>query len=115
MLAYGHYDVQPALLEDGWNTPPFEAYSRQDEVTFSRKRTTDDKGPVIGWLKQVTEAYNELKWELPVNLVVCFEGMEESGSLIKELTGREAKQYFNKVDTVAYFRHLLALVLVNLC
>ena len=24
VLVYGHYDVVPAALEDGWKTPPFE-------------------------------------------------------------------------------------------
>lgn len=40
----------------------------------------DDKGPVLGWL-WVVEAYQKLGLELPVNLKICFEGMEESGSL----------------------------------
>src|SRR5690349_6216050 len=24
ILIYGHYDVQPAVIEDGWNNDPFE-------------------------------------------------------------------------------------------
>ena len=100
VLVYGHYDVQPALKEDGWNTEPFEMYHDEAKEILFGRGTTDDKGPVIGWLN-VIEAHNELKWELPVNLVVCFEGMEESGSLgLEELIAKEAKQYFSKVDTV---------------
>lgn len=100
VLVYGHYDVQPALLEDGWNTPPFElTHDKAKDILYGRG-STDDKGPVMGWLN-VVEAHNALKWELPVNLVVCFEGMEESGSLgLDGLIGREASNYFNKVDTV---------------
>ena len=50
----------------------------------------------MGWLN-VIEAHNKLGWELPVNLVVCFEGMEESGSLgLDELVAKEAQNYFKK-------------------
>lgn len=100
VLVYGHYDVQPALLEDGWNTDPFTlVHDEVKQILFGRG-STDDKGPVMGWLN-VVEAHNALGWELPVNLVCCFEGMEESGSLgLDELIAQEAKEYFKGVDTV---------------
>ncbi|CAK9682526.1 unnamed protein product [Candida parapsilosis] len=100
VLVYGHYDVQPALKEDGWGTEPFTMhYDKTKEILYGRG-STDDKGPVMGWLN-VVEAHNKLGWELPVNLVVCFEGMEESGSLgLDELVAKEAKQYFKNVDQV---------------
>ncbi|CAK7903300.1 cys-Gly metallodipeptidase Dug1p [[Candida] anglica] len=100
VLVYGHYDVQPALKEDGWSTDPFTMYHDTTKDILYGRGSTDDKGPVLGWLN-VIQAHNELKWELPVNLVVCFEGMEESGSLgLDELIAAEAKNYFNGVDTV---------------
>lgn len=37
-------------------------------------------GPVLGWL-WVIEACRQLKVELPVNIKMVFEGMEESGSI----------------------------------
>ncbi|PYD83801.1 peptidase M20, partial [Pseudomonas syringae pv. pisi] len=100
VLVYGHYDVQPAGLEDGWSSEPFELkHDEQADILYGRG-STDDKGPVMGWLN-VVEAHNALGWELPVNLVVCFEGMEESGSLgLDELVAKEAKQYFKGVDAV---------------
>ncbi|KAG7664781.1 dug1 [[Candida] subhashii] len=100
VLVYGHYDVQPALKEDGWSTEPFTMYhDEKNDILFGRG-TTDDKGPVLGWLN-VIEAHNKLGWELPVNLVVCFEGMEESGSLgLDELVAKEAKEYFKDVKQV---------------
>ncbi|KAF3985975.1 hypothetical protein FT663_05078 [Candidozyma haemuli var. vulneris] len=100
VLVYGHYDVQPAGLEDGWASEPFEMrHDEQNDILYGRG-STDDKGPVMGWLN-VIEAHNALGLELPVNLVVCFEGMEESGSLgLEDLIAREAKQYFNGVDAV---------------
>lgn len=100
VLVYGHYDVQPALKEDGWDTDPFDMFYNEKKGILFGRGTTDDKGPVIGWLN-VVEAHNELKWELPVNLIVCFEGMEESGSLgLDGLIAKEASEYFSKVDTV---------------
>ncbi|ODV85460.1 hypothetical protein CANARDRAFT_28257 [[Candida] arabinofermentans NRRL YB-2248] len=98
LLIYGHYDVQPALIEDGWNTDPFKLIEVNDKL-YGRG-STDDKGPVIGWLNSI-EAHKNLGIELPVNLVCCFEGMEESGSIgLDELVAAEANAYFKGVDTV---------------
>lgn len=100
VLVYGHYDVQPALKEDGWATDPFTLYHDTAADILYGRGSTDDKGPVLGWLN-VVEAHNALGWDLPVNLVVCFEGMEESGSLgLDGLIEKEAKAYFKTVDTV---------------
>ncbi|KAI5958522.1 dug1 [Candida pseudojiufengensis] len=100
VLVYGHYDVQPALKEDGWSYDPFKlTIDEKNQILYGRG-STDDKGPVLGWLN-VIEAHNKLGWELPVNLIVCFEGMEESGSLgLDELVAKEANAYFKGVDQV---------------
>ena len=98
VLIYGHYDVQPALLEDGWDSDPFTLIEKDGKL-FGRG-STDDKGPVMGWLNSI-EAHRELGLELPVNIVFCFEGMEESGSLgLDELVEREANDYFKNVSSV---------------
>lgn len=100
VLVYGHYDVQPALKEDGWSTEPFELHHDEAAEILYGRGTTDDKGPVMGWLN-VVEAHNALGWELPINLVCCFEGMEESGSLgFDRFVAKEAQRYFKSVDTV---------------
>lgn len=39
---YGHLDVQPALLEDGWNTEPFKLVEINGKL-YGRG-STDDKG-----------------------------------------------------------------------
>ena len=67
LLVYGHYDVQPALLEDGWKYPPFEL-TRDPEGSgkLYGRGSTDDKGPVLGWLN-VLEAHQKLGLELPVS------------------------------------------------
>ena len=98
VLVYGHYDVQPAALSDGWNTEPFKLVEK-DGVLYGRG-SSDDKGPVVCWLNSI-QAHKELGLELPVNLITCFEGMEESGSLgLDGLIAQEAQGYFKGVDAV---------------
>lgn len=98
ILIYGHYDVQPAQLEDGWNSDPFTLVEK-DDALYGRG-STDDKGPVVCWLN-ILQAHKELGIDIPVNLVFCFEGMEESGSLgLEELIEKEKDAYFKGVDAV---------------
>jgi nonspecific dipeptidase len=88
LLAYGHMDVQPAYKSDGWDTEPFELTEIAGKL-FGRG-ATDDKGPLISWL-WVVKAYKELNMELPVNLKLCLEGMEEMGSIgLEEVVHKEA-------------------------
>lgn len=99
LLVYGHYDVQPALLEDGWSTQPFEL-SLDDKGRMYGRGSTDDKGPLLGWLNTI-EAHQKAGIDLPVNLVMCFEGMEENGSEgLDDFIAAEAKKYFKDVDAV---------------
>ncbi|XP_061438055.1 cytosolic non-specific dipeptidase-like [Lethenteron reissneri] len=58
VLIYGHLDVQPARLDDGWDTEPF-TLTEKDGKLYGRG-STDDKGPVLGWLN-VIEAFQNLK------------------------------------------------------
>ncbi|KAJ2785229.1 hypothetical protein H4R18_000680 [Coemansia javaensis] len=96
---YGHYDVQPALVEDGWETDPFTLVERADGRLVGRG-ATDDKGPVLGWLL-CAETHKQLGIELPVNLKFCFEGMEESGSEgLDEIIIAEADKWFKGTDVV---------------
>lgn len=78
ILVYGHYDVQPANLSDGWATEPFELTVDGKGRMYGRG-STDDKGPVLGWLN-VIESHKKAGIDFPVNLLMCFEGMEEYGS-----------------------------------
>ncbi|EME46136.1 hypothetical protein DOTSEDRAFT_42707 [Dothistroma septosporum NZE10] len=78
ILVYGHYDVQPAGKEDGWATEPFQL-SIDDKGRMYGRGSTDDKGPVLGWVNAI-EAHQKAGIDFPVNLLMCFEGMEEYGS-----------------------------------
>ena len=101
ILLYGHYDVQPALKEDGWATEPF-TLSVDDDGRMYGRGSTDDKGPVLGWLNAI-HAHREAGIELPVNLLMCFEGMEEYGSIgLDDFIEKEAKPggFFASADAV---------------
>ncbi|KAI9858431.1 MAG: Cys-Gly metallodipeptidase [Vezdaea acicularis] len=99
ILVYGHYDVQPALKEDGWATDPFELTVDEKGRMYGRG-STDDKGPVLGWLNAI-EAHKKAGIEFPVNLLMCFEGMEEYGSEgLDDFINAEAKKFFADTDAV---------------
>ncbi|KAI1285545.1 Cytosolic non-specific dipeptidase [Halotydeus destructor] len=96
ILVYGHLDVQPAAQSDGWDTDPF-VLTEKDEKLFGRG-STDDKGPALGWLIAV-EAYQKNKFDIPVNIKFCLEGMEESGSEgLDELIALRKEDFFQGVD-----------------
>lgn len=100
MLVYGHYDVQPASLSDGWKHEPFQFTHEKETGRLYGRGSTDDKGPIMGWINAI-QAFQETKTELPVNLRFCFEGMEESGSEgLEQLVIKEAKGEFADVDAV---------------
>jgi Cys-Gly metallodipeptidase DUG1 len=99
ILVYGHYDVQPAGKEDGWATEPFELTVDNKGRMFGRG-STDDKGPVLGWLNAI-EAHKKAGMDFPVNLLMCFEGMEEYGSEgLDDFINAEAKKFFADADAV---------------
>ncbi len=76
VLVYGHYDVVPASLEDGWNTPPFEPAVKDGKV-YARG-ATDDKGQLFIHVKAL-ESYLQTG-AAPVNVKFLLEGEEEVSS-----------------------------------
>ncbi len=57
------YIVQPAAKEDGWDTEPFVLTTSKDGTKLFGRGSTDDKGPVLGWLHTI-EAYQQTGLEL---------------------------------------------------
>ncbi|KAM4630056.1 cytosolic non-specific dipeptidase isoform 1-T2 [Polymixia lowei] len=95
---YGHLDVQPANIDDGWDTEPFTLVEKDGKL-YGRG-STDDKGPVLAWFNCI-EAYQKLQQELPINIKFCFEGMEESGSEgLDELIFARKDTFLKDVDYV---------------
>jgi len=77
VLAYGHYDVQPAEPLDLWESAPFEPSVRSGKI-FARG-SVDDKGQLFLHVKAL-EALLRTRGKLPVNVVLLIEGEEEVGS-----------------------------------
>ncbi len=83
VLFYGHYDVQPAMLADGWDHEPFDPIEK-DGFLYARG-ASDDKGQFLIHLKAV-ESILKSTGTLPVNVKFIIEGEEESG-------GESIKEY----------------------
>lgn len=77
VLVYGHYDVQPAAMEDGWHSDPFEPVERDGRI-YARG-STDDKGQAFAQVK-AAEALLANGGKPPVNLKYLIEGEEEIGT-----------------------------------
>ena len=76
VMIYGHYDVQPADPLELWQTPPFEATVRGENL-YARG-SADMKGQVLASLKAVEAVMNS--GDMPANLKWLIEGEEEIGS-----------------------------------
>jgi acetylornithine deacetylase/succinyl-diaminopimelate desuccinylase-like protein len=79
VLVYGHHDVQPAALADGWDCEPFEPVERDGRI-FGRG-ASDDKGQVLFHalgLRACLAAGGA--GAPPVSITMLIEGEEESGS-----------------------------------
>lgn len=75
-LFYGHYDVQPADVAEGWNTDPWEPVIENGRV-YARG-AQDNKGQVWASLQSI-KACIDSGVPLP-DLKIVLEGQEESGS-----------------------------------
>ncbi len=79
VLVYGHHDVQPAALADGWDYEPFQPYERDGKI-FGRG-ASDDKGQVLFHVLGARAAVAASGGQAPpVSLTLLIEGEEESGS-----------------------------------
>ncbi|QKW09017.1 dipeptidase [Streptomyces sp. NA04227] len=79
VLVYGHHDVQPAALADGWHTEPF-APEIIDGKLYARG-AADDKGQVFFHTLGVRAHLAATGRSTPaVHLKMLIEGEEESGS-----------------------------------
>lgn len=76
-LIYGHYDVQPAVPLELWETPPFEPTVRDGKL-YARG-ASDMKGNLLTAV-QAIEALGATAGKPPINVVFFFEGEEEIGS-----------------------------------
>ena len=81
VLFYGHYDVQPVDPLNLWDNPPFEP-SLQDTPqgqVIRGRGSSDDNGQLMTFV-EACRAWKAVHGTLPTDLVLLFEGEEESGS-----------------------------------
>ncbi len=76
VLVYGHYDVQPAVPLELWETPPFEPTIRNERI-YARG-ACDDKGQMYMHIKAF-EAMMQTN-TMACNMKFMIEGEEEVGS-----------------------------------
>ena len=71
LLIYGHYDVQPAEITEGWSNDPFDPVIKDGRV-YARG-SGDNKGQHLAQILAV-RAYREIGEELPINIKFLIEG-----------------------------------------
>ncbi|WP_134680139.1 dipeptidase [Paracoccus ravus] len=81
LLFYGHYDVQPVDPLNLWDRPPFEPAIEDTPAgkVIRGRGAADDKGQLMTFV-EAFRAWKAVHGNLPTDLILLFEGEEESGS-----------------------------------
>ena len=100
MLVYNHYDVQPSGDDALWQSPAFEPTIREG-VIYARG-AQDNKGQCF-YVISAIRALLERDGSLPLNVKLCIEGEEETGShglaeIVPSRLEQLAADYFAVVD-----------------
>jgi len=77
VVIYGHYDVQPAKKDDGWDRDPFSADIEGDKLIA--RGAADNKGQFHAHIKGLETFLNTIG-QPPLNIRFLIEGEEEIGS-----------------------------------
>jgi acetylornithine deacetylase/succinyl-diaminopimelate desuccinylase-like protein len=77
LMIYNHYDVQPEVPLELWESAPFDL-SIRDGIMYGRG-TSDDKGELLSRI-QAVEAWQATQGPLPCRIKWVVEGEEEIGS-----------------------------------
>lgn len=75
-LIYGHYDVQPASQDEGWQSDPFQL--KITDTHLYGRGVIDNKGQVLIHIAAIFELISQQK--LRYNIKFMLEGNEETGS-----------------------------------
>jgi acetylornithine deacetylase/succinyl-diaminopimelate desuccinylase-like protein len=95
---YAHYDVQPEDPIEQWDSPPFKLVLKNGK--FYGRGVADDKGhiiQVIAAIKGLTRLRQDSGGQSN-NIVLIFEGEEETGSTHFEKLITNTKEELNKID-----------------
>ena len=79
VLLYAHYDVQPAPVEQGWDTDPFVATTGADGRIYGRGAADDKSGLIIH-----AGTLQAFAGEIPVGVKILIEGEEETISHLED-------------------------------
>eukprot|EP01053_Blabericola_migrator_P003475 Blabericola_migrator_1__3474@NODE_2027_length_3390_cov_503_443274_g1288_i0_p1_GENE_NODE_2027_length_3390_cov_503_443274_g1288_i0NODE_2027_length_3390_cov_503_443274_g1288_i0_p1_ORF_typecomplete_len492_score111_15Peptidase_M20/PF01546_28/2_5e47M20_dimer/PF07687_14/1_8e15Peptidase_M28/PF04389_17/1_9e06_NODE_2027_length_3390_cov_503_443274_g1288_i015913066 len=104
LTVYAHYDTQPAQESDGWKHNPWQMsrYIDEDgEEKLGGRGVSDDKSQCIAWLSCV-KAHKDAGVELPVNVRLLYEGMEETGCWGTDRALAVVKAKSDMLDNVDY-------------
>lgn len=96
VIVYGHYDVQPADKENGWETEPFELAEK--EGSLRGRGVVDNKGQVLIHIYTVLQAIQN--GSLKYNAKFIIEGNEETGGVEEVASLMEKNQELLKSDYV---------------
>ncbi len=88
MLLYGHYDVQPAPMEQGWVTDPWTPTTKDDGRMYGRGAADDKSGVAIhaGTLRV-------FGGKPPVGVKVIIEGEEETISQLEAFVEKHPERF----------------------
>jgi acetylornithine deacetylase/succinyl-diaminopimelate desuccinylase-like protein len=100
LLIYAAYDSNP-VEEESWTYPPFEAtlIEKKDLGTCMIGRGVNNKMKIIGTLNAI-EAVSEVFSELPLNLLVVFDGEEEMFSPTLTRFISDKQEWLKKADAL---------------
>ncbi len=96
MLLYGHYDVQPAPMEQGWDTDPWTPTMKDDGRLYGRGAADDKSGVAIhaGTLRV-------FDGKPPVGVKVILEGEEETLSHLEAFVEKHPERFKADVMIIA--------------
>jgi acetylornithine deacetylase/succinyl-diaminopimelate desuccinylase-like protein len=96
VLLYGHYDVQPAPMEQGWKTDPWAPTLKDDGRLYGRGAADDKSGSAIhaGTLRVFDGAP-------PVGVKVIIEGEEETLSHLEAFVEKHPEMFRADVMIIA--------------
>ncbi len=97
VLLYGHYDVQPATMDQGWTTDPWTLTKRGSRL-FGRGASDDKSGVLIHAL-----TIRLFAGRLPVGLKLVIEGEEETFSHLEAFV--EQRPDLFKADVMVLHEH----------
>lgn len=98
LVIYTHVDVVTAVQLEGWDSDPW-VLSERGHKLYGRG-SSDCKGPFVAWILAF-ECFKATGEDVPVNIKIIVDGMEEVGSLgMFEVLCYERNKFFRCTDFV---------------